>query len=113
MLFCVLCILFQRVTYCDMYPMTNYTMEIKQFFSGSDVQTLNFRSATNHIVVNDLLENEIYKFRMTAWNSVGSVSSDAVDVCKLALIHALSVDRHWRRKIICIGGHYTFMGVQF
>ena len=79
-------ILFQRATYCDMYPVTSYTMEIKQF-SGSDVQTLNFRSATNHIIANDLSENEIYKFRMTAWNSEGSVSSDAVEVCKLPFMH--------------------------
>ena len=86
-LFYVLCILFQTATYCDMYPVTNYTMEIKQFSPGSDVQTLNFRSAINHLVANDLSENEIYTFRMTAWNSVGSISSDAVEVCKLAIMY--------------------------
>ena len=70
-----------------MYPVTNYTMEIKQFSSGSDIQSLNFRSAMNHIVANNLLENEIYMFQMTAWNSAGSVSSDAVEVCKLAIMY--------------------------
>ena len=72
-----------------MYPVTNYTMEIEQLSSESDMQSVTFRSITNHIVANDLLENAIYMFRITAWNSVGSVSSDAVTVCKLASSSAL------------------------
>jgi hypothetical protein len=70
-----------------MYPVTNYMMEIKRLSSESDTQSLTFRSTTNHIIANDLSENEIYRFQMTAWNSAGSVSSDAVTVCKLATEH--------------------------
>ncbi len=77
----------QVATYCDMYPVTNYTMEIKRLSSESDMQSQIFRSTTNHIIANDLLENKIYKFQMRAWNSAGSVSSDAVTVCKLATEH--------------------------
>ena len=74
--------LLQIATYCDMYPVTNYTMEIKRLSSESVMQSLKFGSTTNHIIANDLLENEIYKFQMTAWNSAGSVSSNAITVCK-------------------------------
>jgi hypothetical protein len=70
-----------------MYPVTNYTMEIKRLSSESDMISLKFTSTMNHIIANDLLENEIYKFQMTAWNSAGSVSTDAVTVCKLATEH--------------------------
>ena len=78
-------LLLQIATYCDMYPVTNYMMELKWLSSESDMQSLKFRSTTNHIIADDLLENEIYRFQMTAWNSVGSVSSDAITVCKLAI----------------------------
>ena len=78
-------LLLQIATYCDLYPVTNYTMEIKQISSENDMQSLKFGSTTNHIIADNLLENEIYKFQMTAWNSVGSVSSDAITVCKLAI----------------------------
>ena len=77
-------LLLQIATYCDMYPVTNYTMEMKRVSLESDMQSLKFGSTTNHIVA-DLLENEIYKFQMTAWNSAGSVSSDAITVCKLVI----------------------------
>ena len=87
-------ILFQMVRYCDMHPVTHYTMEIEQLSSESDMQSLMFRSTTNHIATNDLLENAIYMFRMTAWNSVGPVSSDAVIICKLASSCALSATCH-------------------
>ena len=66
-----------------MYPVTNYTMEIKQVSSGSDVQS--FASVTNCIIVDGLLENVIYMFRITAVNSASSASSDAIKVCKLTI----------------------------
>ena len=70
-----------------MYSVTNYTMEIKRLSAGSDIQSLTFRSTTNRIIANGLLENAIYKFQMIAWNSVGAVSSGAVKVCKSASMH--------------------------
>ena len=79
----IICTSLQTARYCEMYPVTNYTMEIKELSSGSDVQS--FASVTNCIVADDLLENVMYMFRITAWNSAGSASSDALNVCKLAI----------------------------
>ena len=75
---------FQTAIYCEMYPVTNYTLKIKQLSTGSDIQELTYVSATNCVIANNLLENVIYLFRITAWNSAGSASSDSVEVCKLA-----------------------------
>ena len=88
-----------------MYPVTNYTLTIKQLSTGSDVQELKFVSATNYIIANGLLENVIYMYQITAWNSAGSVSSDAVKACKLPINFTFQIDMGLARRV------QKFMGV--
>ena len=73
-----------------MYPVTNYSLEVKELSPGSDVKS--FESLTNLIITTDLVEDAIYMLQITVWNSVGSVSSDNKLVCKFLLpLHSLHI----------------------
>lgn len=75
--------LFQPASYCQEYPVDNYTFIIIGQSHDSEMSDTAFN---NSIIVNDLVEDSIYKFRIEALNSIGSKSSNEKTVCKFTIV---------------------------
>ena len=61
-----------------MYPVTNYTLEV----NGSSLNIQSPMSVENSITTNDLSENVIYTFKILAFNSVVSLSTNETEICE-------------------------------
>ena len=71
----------QPACYCADYPVTNYSLEVIQVGEGSSGMI--FISTENSIKANDLLKDTIYVYRISAINSVGTVSTNlSQEICK-------------------------------
>ena len=69
----------QPATYCEDYPVTNYTLECV-----SDSMKIQFTSEETVVVATNLSENALYQCTLYALNSVGNVSTGYTkDICKL------------------------------
>ena len=76
----------QPANYCEQYPVVNYTLEVESLESPAQPQTLQFPAewTESPLTVDNLEEDVIYSFRVIAHNSVGNVSSKAIEVCEFA-----------------------------
>ena len=71
----------QPACYCADYPVTNYSLEVIQVGEGSSGMI--FISTENSIKADDLLKDTIYVYRISAINSVGTVSTNlSQEICK-------------------------------
>ena len=71
----------QPASYCADYPVTNYSLEVIQV--GEDSSGMIFISTENSIKADNLSEDAIYIYRISAINSVGTVSTNlSQEICK-------------------------------
>ena len=74
----------QPANYCEMYPVTGYTLEVE----GPTSHLANtWRQSPNsnlklELTVKSLKANQAYVFRVVASNSVGNVSTESKIICK-------------------------------
>ena len=77
--------LLQPATFCEDYPVTNYTLEL----TGVQVASseMKFTSMDNVIVATNLSENAVYIYQLSVTNSVGTVSANITQqICKLFVV---------------------------
>ena len=73
----------QPASYCDDYPVTNYSLEVTEVRVGEDTSGIIFTSLENSIKAENLSDDAIYVFRLSAINSVGTVSTNlSQEICK-------------------------------
>ena len=73
----------QPASYCDEYPVTNYSLEVTEVRVGEDTSGMIFTSMENPIKAENLSNDAIYVFRLSARNLVGTVSTNlSQEICK-------------------------------
>jgi hypothetical protein len=94
----------QPASYCADYPVTNYSLEVTEVRVGEDSSGMIFTSLENFIRAENLSEDAIYVFRLSASNSAGTVSTNlSQEICKFDCDTACSVHTQyplWLRNII-------------
>ena len=71
----------QPANFCTEYPVTNYSLEVTEV--GVDTSGMQFTSLENFIKAENLSEDTIYVFKLSAINSVGIVSANlSPEICK-------------------------------
>ena len=74
----------QPASYCDDYPVTNYSLEVTEVRVGEDPSGMIFTSMENPIKAENLSDDAIYVFRLSATNSVGTVSTNlSQEICEI------------------------------
>ena len=74
-------LLIQPASFCVDYPITNYSLEVTEV--GVDTSGMQFTSLENFIKAENLSEDTIYVFKLSATNSVGTVSTNlSQEICK-------------------------------
>jgi hypothetical protein len=75
-------LLMQPASYCADYPVTSYSLEVTEV-RVEDSSGMTFASLENFIRAENLSEDAIYVFRLSASNSVGTVSTNlSQEICK-------------------------------
>ena len=73
----------QPASYCADYPVTNYSLEVTEVRVEEDTSGIIFTSMDNPIKTENLSDDAIYVFRLSATNSVGTVSTNlSQEICK-------------------------------
>ena len=71
----------QPASFCADYPVTNYSLEVTEV--GEDSSGMQFTFLENFIKAENLSEDAIYVFKLSATNSVGTVSTNlSQEICK-------------------------------
>ena len=86
----------QSASYCADYPVTNYSLEVTELRVEEDTSGTIFTSLENSIKAENLSEDAIYVFRLSASNSVGTVSTNlSQEICKfdcgICRAHSLNI----------------------
>ena len=66
--------------------MTNYTKEVGGVFVSVTPDDVQLMSAENPITIDNLSENAVYFYRIHVSNSVGTISTNSIDICGLQFI---------------------------
>ena len=68
------------------YPVANYTLEVEGVVSAGSPGTPQFTSelaGENTLRAEDIPQNEVYLFKVSAGNCVGQVSTKNMEICEL------------------------------
>ena len=79
----------QSAISCDDYPVINYTLEITRI--GVPSSRMQFTSVENFIKAENLSDDAVYVYRLSATNSVGTVSTNhSQEICKFVKLYSVS-----------------------
>ena len=72
-------LILQPANFCDNYPITNYTLEVQ----GPTTHTQVIQPPSKSFnPVNNLLDNQMYMYRIIVSNAVGDVPTKHNKICK-------------------------------
>ena len=76
----------QSAISCDDYPVINYTLEITRV--GVTSSRMKFTSVENFMKTGNLSDDAVYVYRLSASNSVGTVSTNySQEICKFVMLY--------------------------
>ena len=81
---CVISIV-QPASYCEAYPVVNYTMIVMNSLIDETVESVSATHADSFTLAGNLSDNADYYFKILVANSVGIVSTNDTHFCKLFL----------------------------
>ena len=81
---CIISIV-QPASYCEAYPVKNYTMIIMDSLIDETVESVSATHADSFTLSGNLSDNAGYSFEILVANSVGIVSTNDTHFCKLFL----------------------------
>ena len=73
----------QPAKYCGDYPVANYTLVVESSLGWPETVNSTSVSSGNTLEGHDMFQDTIYLFKIVVHNSVGTVSTQGVQICKL------------------------------